>query len=395
MPHATLDSSFVRNAVCIEGRSKTDWYSKDVIGFVLECRSSGGKTYYLRYRDPHGKLRQHKIGDTRSISFDKARQAAQTLRSRVVLGENPAADRKVLRTVPTLNEFANTYIEHVKRTRRNYASSLGFLRIHILPRFGSKHLDEITPSAIAEAHHELLDRGYALATCNKLPIMLKIMFNLAKRLKVPGATVNPVNEYKIIQPQNCRERFLTTEETQRLREALGQSSNPQLKHIVALMLLLGLRKRELLDAKWENVDVGRRNWLIPLSKSGKPRRVVISTAALEILAKLPRWEGCPYVVPKPKTLKPYITVHHHWDKARKKAGLPDVRMHDLRHSFASNLVNSGRSILEVSTLLGHSSVIMSQRYAHLADETLFSAVNAVADAMGTPWSDQDQDQAVA
>lgn len=387
MSNADLDAAFVRNAECIEGRNKTDYYDNAITGFVLECRKSGGKTYYLRFRDQHNKQRQFKIGDAKSITYDRARQTAEKLRSRVVLGENPAEERKALRSVPTLVEFTETYVEHVKRTRRNYDSSLAFLRIHILPHFGSLHLDQITTAAIADAHHDLLVKGFALATCNKLPIMLKIMFNLAKRLKVPGAELNPATEFKVVQPQNGRERFLTSEETQRLKDALEQSKHPQLKHIVALMLMLGFRKRELLDAKWEHVDLERRSWLIPLSKSGKPRRVVISSVALNVLAELPRWDKCPYVVPNPTTLKPYITVQHHWNAARKKAGLPEVRMHDLRHSFASNLVNSGRSILEVSKLLGHSSVVMSQKYAHLADETLFSAVDAAANAMGTSWTD--------
>ncbi len=386
MPLADLDAAFVRS-VAIPPKGKVDYYSNEITGFILEVRSTGGKTYYVRYRDSHGKQRQVKIGDAKSVSFDKARQAAERLRSRVVLGDSPIEDKKTLRSVPTLATFADTYIEHVKRTRRNYESSLGFLRMHVLPRFGSLHLDQITTAAIADAHQELLDKGYALATSNKLPVILKIIFNLAKRLKVPGAEANPAAEFKIVQPQNGRERFLTQEETARLKDALEQSKHPQLKNAVALMLMLGFRKRELLDAKWGDVDLERRSWLIPLSKSGKPRRVIISGAALDVLAKLPRWENCPYVVPDPATLKPYITLQYHWDIARKKAGLLDVRMHDLRHSFASNLVNSGRSILEVSKLLGHSSVSMSQRYTHLADETLFSAVDAAANAMGTSWTD--------
>ena len=105
MPNATLSAEFVRNAVCEAGKSKTDFYDIAITGFILEARSTGGKTYSLRYRDPHGKQRQHKIGDAQSISYDKARQAAQTLRSRVVLGESPAEERKIKRNIPTLGEY--------------------------------------------------------------------------------------------------------------------------------------------------------------------------------------------------------------------------------------------------------------------------------------------------
>ena len=105
MPNVNLDAQFVRDADCQEGRGKTDYYDNAITGFILEVRATGGKTYSLRYRDPYGKQRQHKIGDAKAITFDKARQAAEKLRSKVVLGENPAEDKKALRQVPTLAEF--------------------------------------------------------------------------------------------------------------------------------------------------------------------------------------------------------------------------------------------------------------------------------------------------
>ena len=105
-----------------------------------------------------------------------------------------------------------------------------------------------------------------------------------------------------------------------------------------------------------------------------------------MLAQLPRWEKCPHVVPNPKTLQPYSCVFRSWDTARKNAGLSDVHLHDLRHSAASNLVNCGRSILEVSKILSHSQLKTSQRYAHLSQETLLAAVDAAADSTGVNWS---------
>jgi len=108
-------------------------------------------------------------------------------------------------------------------------------------------------------------------------------------------------------------------------------------------------------------------------------------AALKILEKLPRWDECPYLVPNPDTLKPFVQIHKAWDNARIAAGLPDVRMHDLRHSMASNMVNSGRSIYEVAKVLGHSQLKTTQRYAHLSQETLLEAVDAAAKATGTDW----------
>jgi len=123
-----------------------------------------------------------------------------------------------------------------------------------------------------------------------------------------------------------------------------------------------------------------------MSKSGKARHVPLSNAALSVLAQLPRWDGCPYVLPNPKTLKPFTCVYRSWDSARKKAGLPEVHFHDLRQSMASNMVNSGRSIYEVARVLGHSQIKTTARYSHLSQDTLLEAVDAASNATGVNWS---------
>ena len=387
MPHANLDAHFVRNAVCPEGKSKVDYYDTAITGFILEVRASGGKTFHLRYRDPHGKQRQHKIGDSKSLSFDKARQAAQVLRSRVVLGESPAEERKIKRAIPTVAEFAEErYMPFVKGYKKSWDSDDSYLRNHVLPRFGSHHLDQVSQQEVVEFHHAMRAKGYALATCNRMLVLMRYMFNLAKKWKVPGADFNPTMGVPMYEANNARERYLTAEETQRLKAALVRSDNTQLQYIVPLLLMTGARKRELLEAQWEHFDLERRSWRIPMSKSGKARYVPLSATVLEVLAQLPRWPGCPYLVPNPKTREPYVSIFSSWNTARKHAGLPEVRMHDLRHSMASNMVNSGRSIYEVAKVLGHTQLKTSQRYSHLSQETLIAAVDAAANATGTNWS---------
>ena len=387
MPHANLDAHFVRNAVCPEGKSKVDYYDTAITGFILEVRASGGKTFHLRYRDPHGKQRQHKIGDSKSLSFDKARQAAQVLRSRVVLGESPAEERKIKRAIPTVAEFAEErYMPFVKGYKKSWDSDDSYLRNHVLPRFGSHHLDQVSQQEVVEFHHAMRAKGYALATCNRMLVLMRYMFNLAKKWKVPGADFNPTIGVPMYEANNARERYLTAEETQRLKVALVKSDNTQLQYIVPLLLMTGARKRELLEAQWEHFDLERRSWRIPMSKSGKARYVPLSATVLEVLAQLPRWPGCPYLVPNPKTREPYVSIFSSWNTARKHAGLPEVRMHDLRHSMASNMVNSGRSIYEVAKVLGHTQLKTSQRYSHLSQETLIAAVDAAANATGTNWS---------
>lgn len=386
MPIVNLDAAFVRNAFCQEGKPRTDYFSKTIRGFVLEVRSSGGMTYLLRYRDAHGRQRQYKIGDAASISFDKARTVAEKVRSRVVLGESPAEEKKLKRTIPTIAEFYNdVYLPYLKSYRRNMQSDYSFHQIHLLPRFGRKHLDQLTRQDVIDAQQSMVEAGYAEGTANKFVVQIRYMYNIAKQRGVPGADSNPASGVKQYSVQG-RERFLSQEEIERLSKAVAKSACKQLPQIVALLLMLGCRKSELLNAKWEDVDLERRTWRIPLSKSGKARHVPLSSAAIELMQKLPRWKGCPYLVPNPKTLLPLTDIHEPWHTACRRAGLKNVRIHDLRHTFASNLVNAGHSLFVVSRALGHSTTRMSERYAHLSDETLFAAADSAASAVVGNWS---------
>lgn len=383
MPTLTLDANIVRNATCAAGKSREDLYDTAISGFVLEVRSSGNKTYSLRYRDTHGKQRQYRIGDSKSISFDQARTVAQTVRARVTLGEDPAAERATLRHVPTLEEFARErYIPFVKGYKRSWDSDDSFLRNHVLPQFGKQHLDEITRQDVISFHHDRRAKGYAPATANRFIILLRYMFNLAKKWEIPGAEKNPAAGIALLEENNKRERYLTAEETQRLVEAIRKSDNPQLQYIVPLLLLTGCRKRELLDACWDHFDMPRRLWRIPISKSGKARHVPLSDGVLRLLEQVPRFADCPYVVPNPKSKKPYVSVFCSWNTARKQADMPELRMHDLRHSFASFLINAKRSLYEVQSILGHTQLKTTQRYSHLSQATLLDAVDSAVGAAG-------------
>lgn len=155
-----------------------------------------------------------------------------------------------------------------------------------------------------------------------------------------------------------------------------------LKHIVSMLILTGARKREVLDAKWQDFDIERSTWRIPITKSGKARHVPLSDGALTVLSSVPIKQHTPYVFANPATNKPFISIYCAWNTARKQAGLADVRMHDLRHSFASMLINSGRTLYEVQHILGHTQVKTTQRYAHLSQDTLLDAANAATRAMG-------------
>ena len=145
-----------------------------------------------------------------------------------------------------------------------------------------------------------------------------------------------------------------------------------------MLLLTGARKNEVLRARWQDFDFHKRIWSIEYNKTGKPRYVPLSEGAIQLLNQVPRIEGCDWVFANPDTKKPFVQIFHAWNVVRIKAGMPELRIHDLRHSFASFLVNSGRSLYEVQKILGHTQIKTTQRYAHLSQDTLLDAVNVAA-----------------
>jgi integrase len=183
-------------------------------------------------------------------------------------------------------------------------------------------------------------------------ILLRYLFNLAIKWEVEGVTSNPTSGIPLLKENNQIERFLSALDAKALLRAINYSRNKMLKHIVPMLILTGARKREVLDAKWEDFDIARQIWRIPTTKSGKARVVPLSDMATRLVKQLQETKCCDYVFANPNTRKPYKSFYYSWHSARKDAGLDDLRVHDLRHSFASFLVNAGRSLYEVQTLLG-------------------------------------------
>lgn len=372
----------VATAVCPQGKQKIDLSDTSSPGLILEIRPSGGKTFYFRYRDKHGRQRQHSIGSADCINLADARLAVRQLQTQIALGADPGKARAMARQVPTFTEFSSgRYMPYVKTYKRSWISDDSYLRNHLLPFFGKKFLDEITKQDVIAFQHGLRAKKLAPGTCNRCLILLRYAFNLALKWEIPGITKNPTKDVPLFEDPNKKERFLSATETHALVQAVRNSENKMLQFIIPMLLLTGARKQEVLGAKWEDFDLDRKQWRIPTTKAGKPRHVPLSDGVLQLLASIPRSDG-PFVFANPKTQKPYVTIFCSWNTARKAAGLADVRIHDLRHSFASFLVNSGRTLYEVQKILGHTQVKTTQRYAHLSQETLIDAANSAMQAMG-------------
>jgi len=384
VPKLLLTPSNVDSTQCPNNAKKIDLFDTKTRGLLLEIRASGGRTYYLRYRDSRGITRQLRLANEKDVSLSQARTLADKARNRIAMGEDPGANKATLRLVPTFAQFIeDQYLPHVRSYKKSWETDVSLLKNHLLPRFGTRHMDQISRQDIVKMHADRRASGAAPGSANRLLIMMRYIFNLALRWEVPGIKGNPTKNVPLMAEENKKERYLNEDEARRLYEAVCNSENTMLQYIVPMLILTGARKREVLDAKWEDFDFDRRLWRIPTTKLGRPRHVPLSDGVLNLLSTMPRNFKSDHVFANPKTNKPFVSIFCAWNTARTKVGLADVRIHDLRHSFASLLINSGRSLYEVQKLLGHTQIKTTQRYAHLAPETLLAASNAATLAVGS------------
>lgn len=383
MPKVKLTNEVVNLATCPANKKKIDLWDEVTTGFIVEIRPSGFKTYYLRYFTSTGRQKQIKIACVGDISFDQARKAAKRLRSEVVLGGDPSAKKELKKSIPTYATVAAQHLAHAKTYQRSYDSTEMIVRVHILPRWGKHRLDEVQTQDVAKWLAEKREEGLKPSSVEKIRVVFSRSFELALRWGLPGAEKNPVRAVPRPKFDNRRERFLTAEEAGRLLAAAERSPNPQLKVIVHLLLLTGARVSELLHAEWDHFDMERRLWLIPMSKTGKSRYVPLAQTAIDVIEQIPSLEGSPYLLPNPETGKPYVTLKRAWQSTRKEAKLRDLRIHDLRHSAASFMINAGIDLFAVGRVLGHADHKSTMRYSHLANDTLLAAVEAGAAKMAS------------
>jgi integrase len=378
MPKANLSSRFIRTATCPPGKAKVEFFDAQQAGLMLEVRSSGRKTFYQRYTDTRGAEKQFKIGPSDVITLEQARAKGRTVKAEAFLGPDPQKQRRELRATVTLTEFVHSrYLPHVQDYKRSWKTDETVLRRHILPALGELYLDEVSAEQIAELVRKMRVKGYAPGTTNRVVILVRYIFNLARKWKCSGVVENPTAALQLA-PEFHRDRFLNEEETKRLLGSIAEDENRAAAQAILLLLLTGARRSEITQAKWEQIDWKSAFLLVPRSKSGKPRKITLNGQAVALLRAVERVDGNPFVFPSSVTGRPSASLYYPWHRIRCRAGLPDVRLHDLRHSFASFLVNKGVSIYVVRDLLGHTQIQTTQRYAHLTQEALQNAAEVAA-----------------
>ena len=373
MAKISITNRFTSNVSCESNKSKEVFYDTELSGFQLEVRSTGTKTFYYSY-SLDNKRTMHKLGNADTMTADEARHLALKMRKAIATDSLDSMFTKKSKT-PTLQAFyEEQYLPYIKVHSNSWDKNNSTFMIHILPILGSYKLNEILPPMISKVQVEMVTKKKLKnGTANKVVVFLRHLYNLAIELKIDSITENPAAKVKQFEELH-KERFLTKAEAKRLMSAVNESKNIHLKYIVRYLLLTGARRSEVLRAEWRHIDHVRGIWTIPITKNKKIRKIPISPELQELIAEIPKMDN-KWLFPAPIAEGHYKDVNNAWFYARAKAGLQDVRMHDLRHSFASQLVNSGQSLYVVQRLLGHSSLKMTQRYAHINDDSLLKAAS--------------------
>jgi integrase len=353
-------------------------YDSDVPGFGCRVTAQGARSFVLNYRrKADGVERRYTIGSWPAWKTATAREEAKRLRRAVDGGADPVGEAQAMREAPTVNDLAERFLaEHV--ARRRPSTDLAYrivLRKYIQPEIGRKKVAAVEFEDIERLHAKVSKSTPVQA--NRVLAVVAKMFVLAVKWKL-----RPANPAKGItrNREHQRRRYLRPDELVRLTKALAEDRNQEIADVLRLLLLTGARRNEVLEARWEQFDLKAGIWNKPHSatKQAREHSVPLSAPARELLHR--RYEqqrsDMPWVFPG-RGDKPRRDMSYTWKRICKRAGIYGLRIHDLRHSYASHLVNAGFSLPVIGQLLGHSQIATTARYSHLYDDVQRHATERV------------------
>ncbi len=364
----------------------TVFWDRELMGFGVRAYPSGSRYYVVQSRGPDGQKRVT-VGRHGVISADQARRRAAQIINRIKAGEEPVPEPLPAKLAggPTVAELAARYLEeHVlvrckASTARTHRQIVGK---HLLPELGKLPAAAVGREHVTALHYKL---RHTPATANMVIAALSQMIKRGEDWGLISEGGNPCR-FVVKYRQRKRERFLTEEEFRRLSRVLGtlEAAGRVPVHAAAairLLMLTGCRRNEILTLRWEDVHLEVNELRLRDSKTG-PRAVPLSPAAVKIIAGLPRAAGNPWVIAGRRPGARLSDFNSHWYCVRTRAGLEDVRLHDLRHSFASRALALGESLPMIGKLLGHTKIQTTARYAHLACDSIHVSAARVAASIG-------------
>ena len=353
-------------------------WDTQVAGFAVR-RQRRDRIYVLKTR-VGARQRWFTIGKVSVWPLKKARKEARAILGEIDRGQDPATDRDVASKAPTLDKVAEQFLQREIEAKRKSATGVLYRDLWERlgePKLGQHKVRDVKFRDIADLHYGLRSRP---VTANRLVAMLSSLFSWAERQGMRDRNTNPtvgIEKFK----EKSRERFLSPRELGRLGIALARAErkNTETEWVVAairLLMFTGMRRNEVLTLRWQHVNIDKAMLALPDTKTGS-RVVYLSAPALEVLSELSRVAKNPYVIVGDKKGHHLINLRKPWLRICKVARLKSVRLHDLRHSYASIGVSGGASLAITGKLLGHTKGATTEKYSHLAADPLRAANEAI------------------
>ena len=379
--YRTLSKRIV-DGLAVNGKDAVFW-DRDLPGFGVRVYPSGRKVYVVQARS-NGKSRRVAVGRHGDVAPDQARKDAAGIIARIKAGLPPVEEEPA--APPTVADLAERYRrEYVAmHCKPNTVKHYGLmLQKHIVPLMGELHVSEVERKDVLKLQFELSDMPTVSNRC--VDILVK-MFNLAEQWEMRPPGRNPCKSVRRYKVDPHKERFLTPAELARLGRTLDVAPAKRLasQHAataIRLLVLTGCRRNEIMGLAWDDLDFEAGEMRLRDSKMGG-RMVPMPPPAAEVLAALPRIPGNPWVFPGRKKGTHQVNINDSWDRVRKHAKLDGVRLHDLRHTFASRALAIGEGLPMIGELLGHRKIDTTARYAHLARDSVRASTAKVAESIG-------------
>lgn len=347
----------------------------EIPGFALRL-TPGSKTFVLEKRI-HGRMRRISIGPFGPLTAEQARTIANEYVGRIAKGEDPAQDRLNQKRELTFSELADLYLErHALSRKRSSRNDVAMIKNHLI-EWKNRKLSSIARSDVVLLHAKVGQTAPYAA--NRLLALIRKMFNLARVWGMYRGE-NPATGIERF-PEEKRDRFVQPQELPALMQSLAQESNPFIKASFLVCLFTGARKMEVLSMKWSDIDIAQGIWRIPQTKASRPHLIPLPAPILSLLHMLPRFEGNPHVFPGRKPDRHLVNVSKAWGRLRKRAGIIDVRVHDLRRTLGSWLAGSNASLPLIGKILNHSQPSTTAIYARLHLDPVRAALEANAKHM--------------
>lgn len=354
------------------------YYDPTLTGFGLVVYPSGKKSFFLEY-GARGKRRRMTLGQYGAITPEQARQKAQKVRGEVLDGADPLRDKELSRAMPTFSEWVDDYMVDV-RQRKKHPDHDDMHLGRAKERFGSVLLNEVTRDDILALMRQLAKRGTTNVTANRFLASVRACLNAA--IAAGKIRDNPAATIKKYAEPIPRSRTLSDDEFKLVVEAIGREEDIYAHTALHMLVETGARKTEVLTAKWADIDFEGGLWRIPSPKAGRPQMMPLPKSTAAMLHVLPRVG--PYIFPGKNADEPRRGIKRQWDRVREEAGIPDVRLHDVRRTFGLHVARSA-GLHVASKLLRHSDVrVTEQVYAPLGIEDLREAMEKRSQAKVVP-----------